>query len=109
MLALLGGATPPIPEPDLGKPPAYSGLFRVGDTEIDCYKEPCPRRGIIPIDAEQPHKWRPIWSGDAPPPMRGSKADRQRIALAWADYKCLFVQGSFRQGTLDVRKINGPC
>lgn len=106
---LLGGASPPAPVSDLIEPPAYSGLFRVGDTGINCYKEPCPRRGIVPIDTEQPRQWRPIWSGDTPPPMRGSKAHRQRIATAWSDHKCLLVRGTFMDGTLDVQTIDGSC
>lgn len=109
VLALLGGAAPSPPMPEQSETSSYSGLFRVGDTGIDCYKEPCPRRGIIPIDTEQPRRWRPIWSGETPPPMRGSSADRRRIVSAWADDQCLLVQGTFMHGTLDVQKINGSC
>lgn len=109
VLALLSGAAPPPPVPELGETPAYSGLFRVGDTGIDCYKEPCPRRGIIPVDAQQPRRWRPIWSGETPPPLRGSKADRRRITSSWADDGCLLVEGAFMDGTLHVQQIQGAC
>ena len=109
VVVLLGGAAPPPPVPAQSESRAYSGLFRVGDTGIDCYKEPCPRRGIIPIDAQQPRRWRPIWSGETPPPIRGNRADRQRIVSAWAGDQCLLVQGTFLHGTLDVKKINGSC
>lgn len=89
-------------------PPAPS-LFRVGETGILCYMEPCPRRGIIPLGAEDAVPQRPIWSGDRPPELRAGEAEQRRIASTWEENGCLIVEGTFVEGVLAVRRIHGPC
>ena len=108
-LAVLSGGAPAAPVPELDAAPAHDGLFRVGTTGILCYQEPCPRRGIVPVDAEDPGRWRPIWSGAKPPALQGSAGDQRHIAAAWADGGCLIVGGFFVEETLHVRQIHGDC
>lgn len=89
-------------------------LLRVGDTGVRCLKEPCPWRGVVPMDSEEP-----AYAGDAPPVIAadaGSMAQiRSEIWRAWANGGCLVVSGRFdRAGTsglpvLSVARIVGPC
>jgi len=100
---------------------AVAGLFRVGDTGIRCLKQPCPWRGVVPVEDEgaAAGSSSPAYAGDAPPVIVAAPAlldpARRRIWGAWASGGCLLVQGRFgRRGTaavpvLSVDRIIGPC
>lgn len=109
-LCALGLGSPATAETSIHDEAASApGVYRVGKTGIHCYQEPCPWRGIIPVDAEgKPARW-PIWSGNEPPALQGEEADRQQIAAAWANDECLTVEGRFADATLQIRRIVGPC
>ncbi|WP_342237388.1 hypothetical protein [Inquilinus sp. OTU3971] len=102
-------------------PEAPSGLFRVGDTGVRCLKQPCPWRGVVPVDDESVAAGTvpPAYAGDAPPVIatRAELLDqvRREIWRAWAAGGCLLVRGRFeRRGAaavpvLSVDRVIGPC
>ncbi len=50
--------------PGAGAHLTIDGLFRVGRTGINCYREPCPRVGIVPAYPDgRPSARRPVYSG----------------------------------------------
>jgi len=89
-----------------GHPGEFTEL-RVGQTDILCYQEPCPRNGVARTD-------RPagpsdlLWSGDVPPPMSGAAGDRMRLLESYGE-GCMLIMGRFEQGVLEVAEILGPC
>ncbi|MGO4129059.1 hypothetical protein AB4Z01_32010 [Inquilinus sp. YAF38] len=97
------------------------GLFRVGDTGVRCLKQPCPWRGVVPVDDESVAAGTvpPAYAGDAPPAIaaRAELLDqvRHEIWRAWAAGGCLLVHGRFeRRGAaampvLSVDRVIGPC
>lgn len=102
----------------LAAPPAMAGgsssghaggltELRVGQTNILCYREPCPRHGVARAD-------RPagpsdlLWSGEVPPPMSGSAEDRIRLLESYRE-GCTLIMGRFEHGVLEVAGILGPC
>jgi hypothetical protein len=97
------------------------GLFRVGDTGVRCLKQPCPWRGVVPVDDESvaPGTVAPAYAGDAPPVIaaRAELLDqlRREIWRTWAAGGCLLVHGRYdRRGAaavpvLAVDRIIGPC
>lgn len=97
------------------------GLFRVGDTGVRCLKQPCPWRGVVPVDDESVAAGTvpPAYAGDAPPAIAAQGAllqqARSEIWRAWASGGCLLVHGRFdRRGAaavpvLSVDRIIGPC
>ena len=97
------------------------GLFRVGDTGVRCLKQPCPWRGVVPVDDESVAAGAvpPAYAGDAPPVIaaRAELFDqvRREIWRAWAAGGCLLVHGRFdRRGAaampvLAVDRVIGPC
>ncbi|MGK9170050.1 hypothetical protein KXR53_27295 [Inquilinus limosus] len=100
---------------------APSSLFRVGDTGIRCLKQPCPWRGVVPVDDESVAAGTvpPAYAGDAPPAIAAPPdlldQARNEIWRAWASGGCLLVRGRFdRRGAtaapvLSVDRIIGPC
>lgn len=100
---------------------APPGLFRVGDTGVRCLKQPCPWRGVVPVDDESVAAGAvpPAYASDAPPVIaaRAELFDqvRREIWRAWAAGGCLLVHGRFdRRGAaampvLSVDRIIGPC
>ncbi len=100
---------------------APSGLFRVGDTGVRCLKQPCPWRGVVPVDDESVAAGTvpPTYAGDAPP-VSAARADlldpvRREMWRAWAAGGGLLVHGRFdRRGAaampvLSVDRVIGPC
>ncbi|MFE0752984.1 hypothetical protein ACFW16_03440 [Inquilinus sp. NPDC058860] len=97
------------------------GLFRVGDTGVRCLKQPCPWRGVVPVDDESVAAGTvpPAYAGDAPPAIAAQPElldqARNEIWRAWAAGGCLLVHGRFeRRGAaavpvLAVDRIIGPC
>ncbi|WP_152613493.1 hypothetical protein [Inquilinus limosus] len=104
-----------------GREEAPSGLFRVGDTGVRCLKQPCPWRGVVPVDDESVAAGTvpPAYAGDAPPVIAARpellEQARNEIWRAWASGGCLLVHGRFeRRGAaavpmLSVDRIIGPC
>ena len=100
---------------------APAGLFRVGDTGVRCLKQPCPWRGVVPVEDEgaAPGAAPPAYAGDAPPVIAARpellQQARTEIWRAWASGGCLLVHGHFdRRGAaavpmLSVDRIVGPC
>jgi hypothetical protein len=98
-----------------------AGLFRVGDTGVRCLKQPCPWRGVVPVEDEgaAPGTAPPAYAGDAPPVIAARPAlldqARREIWGAWASGGCLLVHGHFdRRGAaavpmLSVDRIVGRC
>ena len=84
--------------PGAGAHLTIDGLFRVGRTGINCYREPCPRVGIVPAYPDgRPSARRPVYSGATAPPLVGHLSDQRRIKRAWADQECLLVEGRLRR------------
>jgi uncharacterized protein len=92
--------------------PATHGLFRVGRTGINCYREPCPWVGIVPANADGSAStpW-PVYSGPNPPPMTGDASDLSRIEQAWAEQGCVLVEGRLGRPpvTFEVIRVLGDC
>lgn len=105
----------------VGREDTPPGLFRVGDTGVRCLKQPCPWRGVVPVEDESVAAGTvpPAYAGDAPPVI-AARAElleplRREIWRAWAAGGCLLVHGRFdRRGAaavpvLSVDRIIGPC
>jgi hypothetical protein len=89
---------------------AAGSLFRVGRTGINCYREPCPHRGVTPVSsADQSAPAQPIWWGDTPPTILGDVEDYRVIEAAWDDFRCVLVEGEFDGEMLTVRRVAGEC
>jgi hypothetical protein len=87
-------------------------LFRVGRTGINCYREPCPRLGIMPARPDgRPSAGRPAYSGPTPPAMKGSASDLARIERAWSERGCMLVEGRLVQSpaSFEVFRVLGEC
>ena len=81
--------------------------LRVGRTSILCYQEPCPWNGVSAADGPiAPQQL--LWSGDMPPPMRGTTEDRIHLLEHYRE-QCTLITGRFRQGILEVAEVHGPC
>lgn len=90
------------------EPAPQSNLYRVGATGIHCYREPCPRKGIVPV--ENRSRLHPLWSGTTPPALRGADHDRRRIVEAWEKDECVIVRGLLLpDAVLEVEQVIGPC
>jgi hypothetical protein len=83
--------------------------LQVGSTGIMCVTEPCPWRGITEPPDMRPDPLRPLWSGDALPPVTGSEDDRACVSEAWDEYQCIEIEGSFDGETLHVAEVIGAC
>jgi hypothetical protein len=81
--------------------------LRVGRTNILCYQEPCPWSGISRAGPPvAPHDL--LWSGETPPPMRGTSEDRTYLLEHYREH-CTLISGQFQHGILHVASILGPC
>lgn len=109
LIAALGMAALPSAAVASSDQPSRYDLFQVGKTGILCYQEPCPRRGIVPLSSEGAAARWPVWSGQQPPALQGRKSERRQIEAAWAEDRCLTVEGALIGGTLKIRRIVRPC
>ncbi|WP_313137941.1 hypothetical protein [Paracoccus jeotgali] len=91
-------------------PAAGEQFWGLGSTGIYCYRAPCPWRGVFRVDPDGTRD-RPLSSGDltAPPSLRASKEDRERIENAFARDGCVVAEGHFEGETLVVKRIAGEC
>ncbi len=81
--------------------------LQVGRTQILCYQEPCPWNGIWRANRPAaPHAL--LWSGNVPPPMRGSEEDRLYLRENYGEH-CTLIKGGFQDGVLEVTGILGRC
>ena len=100
-----GAKAEPLPLPAEGE--TFWGL---GTTGIQCYRAPCPWRGVFPITPDG-KRGRPLSNGDQrqPPPLDAGDGDRARIVAAFADSGCVVAEGHFEGETLVVRRLLGDC
>lgn len=84
---------------------ANADKLTVGATGILCYKEPCPRRGIVDASHSEPALKALLWSGHTLPPMEGDEADLRRIERAWNNSESVLIEGKFESGLLHVERI----
>jgi len=81
--------------------------LQVGRTQILCYQQPCPWNGVWHADRPAaPHAL--LWSGDVPPPMRGSDEDRLYLRENYGEH-CTLIRGGFRDGVLEIAEVLGRC
>lgn len=88
------------------------GRLGVGNTGINCVKEPCPWRGIVDLDNTSRDPLRPHWHGKHLPATYGQPEDVARLKKAWDDGECLEIEGKFgHDGApwIEIGKIIGPC
>ena len=89
-----------------------SQRLRLGDTGIRCVRAPCPSRGLVPAQADgtaHPDA-APVWAGDQLPSVLGEPGARARVERAWADGRCLLIEGQINRGQqLVVDKVLGQC
>ncbi|MFC3690857.1 hypothetical protein [Chenggangzhangella methanolivorans] len=90
---------------------SFEGRLKIGSTGVMCVKEPCPRIGVLAAsEPGKPRFGRPMFAGDAPPPMSGATADQEAVAAAWRADGCLVIEGRFsRPPLLEIDRVEGPC
>jgi hypothetical protein len=95
----------------VAKAAAGEHLFRVGRTGINCYREPCPRLGIMPARPDGRPAGRLAYSAPTPPTMKGSVSDLARIERAWSERGCVLVEGRLvpSPASFEVFRVLGEC
>lgn len=90
-------------------PTAVEGVWGIGSTGIMCYRAPCPSRGMFMYDPDNPGPLSPQDVMILLPRLAGSEADQREIEAAWAESRCVYVEGRIDDGILHVDRIAGAC
>ena len=109
-LILWAGAVQAFPVEPLPVPAGGEQFWGLGSTGINCYRAPCPWRGVFRMNPDGTRD-RPLSGHDMTelPLLEADKADRTRIDGAFASGGCVVAEGHFEGETLVVARIAGEC
>lgn len=109
-LILWAGAVQALPVEPLPVPAGGEQFWGLGSTGINCYRAPCPWRGVFRMNPDGTRD-RPLSGHDMTelPLLEADKADRTRIEGAFASGGCVVAEGHFEGETLVVARIAGEC